>query len=89
MGEHIYIKASNMFKKIYNIPHPPAKDLLQETLYTVFPALELRMEFYVSNLQSLAKVYNLFEGSKFMYAAMVSSHSSCYERLGRALVKIY
>jgi hypothetical protein len=41
---------NNTFKKIYNIPHPPAKNLLQETLYTVFPALELRMEFYVSIL---------------------------------------
>ena len=70
------VKASNTFKKIYSIPHPPPKELLQETLYTVFPALELRLEFYVSVLQSLAisgeTVYNVFGGSKFMYAAMVS-----------------
>ena len=47
------VKTSNTFKKIYNIPHP-----LQGTaigaLYTVFPALELRLEFYVFVLQSLA-----------------------------------
>lgn len=70
------IKASSVFKKIYNVPHPPPKDLLQETLYTVWPALELRMDFYISILQSLAAdgetVYNIFGGSKFMYAAMVS-----------------
>ena len=66
----------NTFKKIYNIPHPPPKDIFQETLFTVYPALELRMEFYVSILQGLAMngetVYNVFAGSKFMYAAMVS-----------------
>ena len=77
------MKANNTFKKIYSIPHPPPKELLQETLYTVFPALELRLEFYVSVLQSLAisgeTVYNVFGGSKFMYAAMVSSPSN-YER---------
>lgn len=39
------IKASSVFKKFYNIPHPPPKDLLQENIYTVEPALELRMEF--------------------------------------------
>ena len=71
------VKANNTFKKIYSIPHPPPKDLLQETLYTVFPALELRLEFYVSVLQSLAingeTVYNVCGGIKFMYAAMVMS----------------
>ena len=40
------------------------------------PAVELRMEFYVSILQSLAvhgdTVYSVFGRSKFMYAAMVS-----------------
>jgi len=40
------------------------------------PAVELRMEFYVSILQSLIvhgeTVYSVFGGSKFMYAAMVS-----------------
>ena len=70
------IKASNTFTKIYNIPQPPLNDLFQETLYTVFPALELSMEFYISILQGLAMngemVYNVFGGSKFMYAAMVS-----------------
>ena len=78
------VKANNTFKKIYNSPHPPPKELLQETLYTVFPALELRLEFYVSVLQGLAMngetVYNVFGGSKFMYAAMVSFPSKLYER---------
>ena len=70
------VKANSAFKKIYSIPHPPPKELLQETLYTVSPALELRLEFYVSVLRTLAisgeTVYNVFGGSKFMYAAMVS-----------------
>lgn len=71
------VNANNTFNKISNIPHPPAKDLLQDTLYTVFPTLKLRLEFYVSVLQSLAisgeTVYDVFGGIKFMYAAMVSS----------------
>ena len=70
------VKANSAFKKIYDIPQPHPKDLLQETLYTVSPALELRLEFYVSVLRTLAisgeTVYNVFGGSKFMYAAMVS-----------------
>ena len=78
------IKASNVFKKIYNIPHPPPKDLFQETLFTVIPAVELRMEFYISVLQSLTThgetVYSVYGGSKFMYAAMVSFLCFYYER---------
>ena len=78
------IKARDVFKKIYDIPTPPPKNLLQETLYTVWPALELRMEFYIAILQALATegetVYNVFGGSKFMYAAMVSGHCHIYER---------
>ena len=70
------IKANNTFKKIYNIPYPLPKDLFQKTLYMVFPALELMMEFYISILQGLAMnggtVYNVFGGNKFMYATMVS-----------------
>lgn len=42
------IKANNTFKKIYGILHPLPKDLFQETLYTVFSALEFKMEFYIS-----------------------------------------
>ena len=71
------VNANNTFKKIYNIHDPPPKKLSQETIYTVFPALELRLEFYVSVLQGLAMieetVYNVFEGSKFMYATMDNS----------------
>ena len=32
-----FVKVNNTFKKIYSILHPFPKDLLQETLYTVFP----------------------------------------------------
>jgi hypothetical protein len=72
-----HIKASTIFKKIYSIPQPSPKELFEETIFTMDPAVELRMEFYVSILQSLAvhgdTVYSVFGGSKFMYAAMVSS----------------
>jgi hypothetical protein len=41
----------------------------------VYPDMELRLEFYVSLLQSLVisgeTVFNVCGGSKFMYAAMV------------------
>ena len=71
------IKSSH-FKKMYSVPHPPPKELFQETLYSVYPGNELRMEFYVNILQGLAMngetVYNVFGGSKFIYAAMVSQH---------------
>jgi hypothetical protein len=70
------IKASTIFKKIYTIPQPSPKELFQETIFTMDPAVELRMEFYISILQSLTvhgeTVYSVFGGSKFMYAAMVS-----------------
>ena len=70
---------SSHFKKLYSVPHPPPKELFQETLYTVYPANELRMEFYIDVLQGLAMngetVYNVYGGSKFMYAAMVSNNA--------------
>ena len=69
------IKSSH-FQKLYSVPHPPSKDIFQETIYSVYPATELRMEFYISILQGLAMegetVFNVFGGSKFIYAAMVS-----------------
>jgi hypothetical protein len=71
------IKASTVFKKIYTIPQPSPKEFFQETIFTMDPAVELRIEFYVSILQSLTvhgdTVYSVFGGSKFMYAAMVRS----------------
>ena len=77
------IKASTIFKKIYKGPASPPKELLQETLFSVFPAQELRMEFYVTLLRDLCAegetVYNVAGGTKFMYAAMVSPHHT-YER---------
>jgi hypothetical protein len=69
------IKAHTTFKKVYTIPSPPPKELFQETLFSVYPDMELRLEFYVSLLQSLVisgeTVFNVCGGSKFMYAAMV------------------
>jgi hypothetical protein len=74
---------SSHFKKLYSVPHPPPKELFQETLYSVFPGNELRMEFYVEILQGLAMdgetVYNVFGGSKVMYAAMVSHPCPIFE----------
>ena len=62
------IKTNNTFKELYFVPHPPPEDLLQEMLYLVNPALELKMEFYISILQGLVMngetVYNIFGGSK-------------------------
>jgi hypothetical protein len=78
------IKANNTFKKLYTIPQPPPKELFQETLFSVYPDIELRLEFYVSVLQSLVisgeMVFNVCGGSKFMYATMVRCPDPFYER---------
>ena len=66
---HVSIKMNKTFKKIYNVP-PLPRELLEEMLYSVFPALKLKMKFYISVLQGLAMngemVYNVLGGSKFM-----------------------
>ena len=66
---------STHFSKLYSVPHPPPKDLFQETLYSVYPGKELRLDFYINILQGLTMsgetVYNIFGGSKFIYASMV------------------
>ena len=68
---------SNIFKKIYDLPGPQPKDMIEETMYTLYPAIELRMEFYLDILQSLTvrgdSVYNVFGGTKFVYASLVSN----------------
>jgi hypothetical protein len=86
------IKSSH-FKKLYSVPPPPPKELFQETLYSVYPGNELRMEFYVSVLQGLAMdgetVYNVFGGSKFIYAAMVSHAPISVSLYERPFVNVY
>ena len=70
------VKASVAFRKIYEQAEPHEKDLIEETLYTIYPARELRMEFYVGILKTLCStgdtIYNVFGGTKLMYAALVS-----------------
>lgn len=65
------------FKKIYNLPTPHPKEMIEDTMYSIFPALELRMEFYVDILQRLAihkeSIFNVFGSTKFMYATLVST----------------
>lgn len=65
-----------VFKKMYELPAPHPKDMIEETMYSIYPAIELRMEFYLDILQRLTvrgdTVYNIFGGTKFIYAALVS-----------------
>jgi hypothetical protein len=78
------IKTHTTFKKVYTIASPSPKELFQETLFSVYPDMELRLEFYVSVLQSLVisgeTVFNVCGGSKFMYATMVRRRDPFYER---------
>ena len=71
---------SNILKKMYDLPGPQPKDMIEETMYTLYPAIELRMEFYLDILQSLTvrgdSVYNVFGGTKFVYASLVSNFLS-------------
>ena len=70
------VKAHKLFKKVYSLPPPPPKELLEETMFSIYPAYELRMDFYIGVLKALTvmseTVYNVFGGTKFMYAALVS-----------------
>ena len=85
------IKANNVFKKIDNIPSPTPKELLQETLFTGFPAQELRIDFYVTLLRDLyvegEMVYNMAGRTKFMYAAMVCPPSHLQTIVRKCLFK--
>ena len=71
------IKASSMFKKLYSLFAPHPKELMEETLYTIYAAYELRMNLYIGILKALTgmneTVYNVSGGTKFVYAALVSS----------------
>lgn len=70
------IKASAVFRKIYSLESPQPKELMEETLYTIYPQLELRLDFYVGILKILCMagdtIFNVFGGTKLMYAALVS-----------------
>lgn len=70
------IKASAVFRKIYSLESPQPKELMEETLYTIYPHLELRLDFYVGILKILCMagdtIFNVFGGTKLMYAALVS-----------------
>ena len=71
------IKANDVFKKVYSLTPPHPKELVEETMYALYPAYELRMDFYIGILKALTAmsetVYNVFGGTKFVYAALVSS----------------
>ena len=90
------IKANDVFKKVYELPPPHPKELVQETMYALYPAYELRMDFYIGILKALTgmseTVYNVFGGTKFVYAALVSFisffHSSPNEILRTHVRKI-
>ena len=71
------IKANVVFKKLYSLPAPHSKKHMEETMYTIYPAYELRMDFYIGILKALTvineTVYNVFRSTKFVYATLVSS----------------
>ena len=79
------IKAQEVFKKIYSLPPPHPKELLEETMFTISPAYELRMDFYIGVLKALTvmseTVYNVFGGTKFVYAALVSIYVTFPSRI--------
>ena len=70
------IKANAVLRKIYSLPTPQTKELMEETLYAIYLQLELRLDFYVGILKILCMtgdtIYNVFGVTKLMYAALVS-----------------
>ena len=83
------IKANDVFKKVYELSPPHPKKLVQETMYALYPAYELRMDFYIGILKALTglseTVYNVFGGTKFVYATLVSSMSFFHSSLNEIL----
>ena len=71
------VKAKSVFKKIYQLPPPHPKELMDEAMFAICPATELRMDFYIGVLKAVTvmseTVYNVFGGTKFVYAALVST----------------
>ena len=70
------IQAQNVFKKIHSLPPPHPKELLEDTMYAVYPTYKLRLNFYIGVLMALTVmteiVYNFFEGTKFVYATLLN-----------------
>jgi len=65
-------------EKLFQVPEGMGKSrsLYDEAKYANYPADELRMDFYLRMMRTLTKrgdsIFNVFGGSKPMYAAMVS-----------------
>ncbi len=76
------VKAVAAFRRIYSLDVPYPKELYEELIYTINPSWELRLDFYLGVLKTLCMagdtVYNVFGGTKFMYAALVSFSSPNY-----------
>ena len=70
------IKAYDVFKKVYSLPPPHPKELVEETMYAIYPAYELWIDFYIGVSKALTimseTVYNVFGGTKFVYTVVVS-----------------
>lgn len=71
------IKARDMFKKIYSLPPPHPKEFVEETMYAISLAYALQMDFYIGVLKVLIvmieTIYNVFGGTMFVCATLVSS----------------
>ena len=67
-----------------------SRGLYNESKYANYPTDELRMDFYLRMLRSLTKrrdfIFNVFGGTKIIYAALVSKKSlvCMYNSLGRS-----
>ena len=67
-------------KSIFKVADGRDKDraLYDESKYVIHTQFELRLDFYVEVLRMFTRkgdtVFNVFGGSKFLYAGMVSSH---------------
>jgi hypothetical protein len=68
----------NRIEKIFQVPEglDASKSLYDEAKYMNYPSDELRMEFYFKILRALTRrgdcIFNVFGGSKPMFAGMVS-----------------
>jgi hypothetical protein len=75
--------------KLFQVPEGlgASKCLYDEAKYANYPLDELRMEFYLRMMRSLTKrgdcIFNIFGGTKPIYAAMVSSLKLSARSLGR------
>jgi hypothetical protein len=55
---------------------------MDEAMFAICPATELRMDFYIGVLKAVTvmseTVYNVFRGTKFVYAALVSTSKNLH-----------